>query len=177
MKSIEENEFLNSLRKEFNIELPNNLQTRKIYQQIKNFKDAEYIYCIAYEMLIRTDEYNALLKEYEPLKNKSKYDMTNDEFSKLRELINRMNELGLKKTSFLGFDCDDDNDHVFKRIEYYDEIIHSPWNVRMLHKFQLDPALGFNTIFHMLIDFYNKKNELYILDVKRSTILVSFQFN
>lgn len=47
MKSIEENEFLNSLRKEFNIELPNNLQTRKIYQQIKNFKDAEYIYCIA----------------------------------------------------------------------------------------------------------------------------------
>lgn len=33
MKSIEENEFLNSLRKEFNIELPNNLQTRKIYQQ------------------------------------------------------------------------------------------------------------------------------------------------
>lgn len=164
MKSIEENEFLNSLRKEFNIELPNNLQTRKIYQQIENFKDAEYIYCIAYEMLIRTDEYNALLKEYEPLKNKSNDDMTNDEFSKLRELINRMNELGLKKTSFLGFDCDDDNDHVFKRIEYYDEIIHSPWNVRMLHKFQLDPALGFNSIFHMLIDFYNKKNELYILE-------------
>lgn len=164
MKSIEENEFLNSLRKEFNIELPNNLQTRKIYQQIENFKDAEYIYCIAYEMLIRTDEYNALLKEYEPLKNKSKDDMTNDEFSKLRELINRMNELGLKKTSFLGFDCDDDNDHVFKRIEYYDEIIHSPWNVRMIHKIELDPSLGFNSIFHMLIDFYNKKNELYILD-------------
>lgn len=162
MKSIEENEFLNGLRKEFNIELPNNLQTRKIYQQIENFKDAEYIYCIAYEMLIRTDEYNALLKEYEPLKNKLKYDMTNDEFSKLRELINKMNELGLKKTSFLGFDCDDDNDHVFKRIEYYDEIIHSPWNVRMLHKFQLDPSLGFNSIFHMLIVFYLTKNKLFI---------------
>lgn len=166
MKSIEDIEAVSILRdlcKKYNIKLPNNLQTRKIYQQIENFKDAEYIYCIAYEMLIRTDEYNALLKEYEPLKNKSKYNMTNDEFSKLRELINRMNELGLKKTSFLGFDCDDDNDHVFKRIEYYDEIIHSPWNVRMLHKFQLDPTLGFNSIFHMLIAFYLQKNELFIL--------------
>jgi hypothetical protein len=33
MKSIEENEFLNSLRKEFNIELPNNLQTTQIASQ------------------------------------------------------------------------------------------------------------------------------------------------
>ncbi|MDD2382917.1 MAG: hypothetical protein PHN18_01865 [Sulfurospirillaceae bacterium] len=166
MKSIEDIEAVNILRdlcKAYNIQLPNNLRDMKIYKEIQNFKDAEYIYCIAYEMLIRTDEYNALLNEYEPLKNKSKYDMTNDEFSKLRELINRMNELGLKKTSFLGFDCDDDNDHVFKRIEYYDEIIHSPWNVRMLHKFQLDPTLGFNSIFHMLIAFYLQKNALFIL--------------
>jgi len=163
MKSIEENEFLSGLCKEYNIKLPNNLQTRKIYKQIEDFKDAEYIYCIAYEMLIRSDEYNALLKEYEPFKNKSKNDMTDQEFSELRELINQMNELGLKKTSFFGFDCDDDNDHVFKRIEYYDEIIHSPWNVRMLHKFQLDPTLGFNSIFHMLVAFYLKKNELFIL--------------
>ncbi len=165
MKSIEDIEAVNILRdlcKEYNIQLPNNLCNMKIYEEIQNFKDAEYIYCIAYEMLIRTDEYNVLLKEYEPLKNKSKNDMTNDEFSKLRELINKMNALGLKKTSFLGFDCDDDNDHVFKRIEYYDEIIHSPWNVRMIDKIELDPSLGFNSIFHMLIAFYLKKNELFI---------------
>lgn len=164
MKPIEDNELLRTLCKEHKIELPNNLQNRKIYKEIANFKDAEYIYCIAYEMLIRTDKYNQLLKEYEPLKNISKNDMTNEEFSKLRELIDRMNDLGLKKTSFLGFDCDDDNDHVFKRIEYYDEVINSPWSARMVHKFQIDPSLGFNSIYHMLIDFYNKKNELYVFE-------------
>lgn len=164
MESIENNELLNGLCQEYNIELPKNLQNRKIYEEIVNFKDAEYIYCIAYEMLIRTDEYKQLLKEYEPLKNISKNDMTNEEFLKLRELIERMNDLGLKKTSFLGFDCDDDNDHVFKRIEYYDEVINSPWSVRIVHKFQIDQSSGFHSIYHMLIDFYNKKNELYVFE-------------
>ena len=63
MKSIEDNELLNGLCKEYNIELPKNLQGRTIYKEIENFEDAEYIYCIAYEMLIRTDEYNELLKK------------------------------------------------------------------------------------------------------------------
>lgn len=72
-------------------------------KKLRISKDAEYIYCIAYEMLIRTNEYKALLNEYKPLKNKSKNDMTNDEFLKLRKLIDRMNALGLKKTSFFRF--------------------------------------------------------------------------
>lgn len=164
MKHIEENEFLNNLANEFKIKIPNKFSDLSIYKEIKKFKDAEYIYCIAYEMLIRTDEYNKLLQSYKSLRNKSKYDMTDDEFSKLRQLIYKMNKLGLKKTSFLGFDCENDNDHVFKRIEYYDEVINSPWNVRMVHKFQIDQSLGFNSIYHMLIDFYNKKNELYVFE-------------
>lgn len=160
--SEDSNETLLALFKEIDVDIPTRLTDLSLYQEIKNFKDAEYIYCIAYEMLIRTDKYNKLLEEYEPLKNKSKYNMTNDEFSKFRELIDGMNSLGLKKTSFLGFDCDDDSDHVFKRIEYYDEVINSPWNVKMVHKFELDRSLGFSSIYHMLIDFYNKKDELYI---------------
>ena len=164
MKHIEENKFLNNLANEFKIKIPNKFSDLSIYKEIKKFKDAEYIYCIAYEMLIRTDEYNKLLQSYKSLRNKSKYDMTDDEFSKIRQLIYKMNKLGLKKTSFLGFDCENDNDHVFKRIEYYDEVINSPWNVRMVHKFQIDQSLGFNSIYHMLIDFYNKKNELHVFE-------------
>src|SRR5574344_2939230 len=117
MIDIENHNFFKLLIEDFKIELPNNLKERKIYKEIENFKESEYIYCIAYEMLIRTDEYNRLLEEYKPLKDKSKYDMTNDEFSKLREIIKDMNQLGLKKTSFLGFDNENDDDHVFKMIE------------------------------------------------------------
>ena len=158
MKAIEKNHFFNSLCKNYNLKLPNNLQNRKIYEKIENFREAEYIYCIAYEMLIRTDEYNRLLKEYKPLKNKSKYDMTNEEFLKLRELIRKMNQLGLKKTSFLGFDNENDDDHVFKMIEYYDEVTNSPWNVRMLHKFESDSD---ENIFYLLAKFYFEKGELH----------------
>lgn len=161
MRTVKDNEFLNKVIEEFKIEIPSKFLDLSIYNEIENFKDAEYIYCIAYEMLIRTDEYNTLLKEYEPLKNKSKQTMTkNDEFLKLRELIKKMNDLGLKKTSFLGFDCGDDNDHVFKKIEYYEEIINSPWNVRLLHKFQLNSN---ENIFYLLAKFYFEKGELYAL--------------
>ena len=160
MKAIEENEFLSSLCKEYNIKLPKNLQNRKIYKEIENFKEAEYIYCIAYEMLIRTNEYNELLEEYKQFKNKSKNNMTNDEFSKLRELISKMNQLGLKKTSFLGFDNENDDDHVFKMIEYYDEVSNSPWNVRMLHKFESNSD---ENIFYKLAKFYFEKGSLYKL--------------
>lgn len=154
---------LTDLCEEYNIELPKNLKTKQIYKEIEEFQDAEYIYCVAYEMLIRTDEYNTLLEEYEPLKNKSKYDMTNDEFSKFRELIDKMNDLGLKKTSFLGFDCGEDDEHVFHKIYYYNEIVNSPWSVRTIDKFQIDPSCGYQSIYHMLIDYYNTKNNLYIL--------------
>ena len=164
MKTVKDNKFLNEVINEFKIEIPSKFLDLSIYNEIENFKDAEYVYCIAYEMLIRTDEYNTLLKEYEPLKNKSKQNMTDAEFLKLRELIKKMNDLGLKKTSFFGFDCGDDNDHVFKKIEYYEEIINSSWNVRLLHKVEIEPSLGYNSIFHMLIDFYNKKKQLYVLE-------------
>jgi len=160
LQSIKDNKLLNDLCKEYEIKLSKNLETRKIYEEIENFKDAEYIYCIAYEMLIRTDDYNKLLEEYRPLKNKSKLEMTNEEFVELRKLINRMNQLGLKKTSFLGFDCDDDHDNVFKRIEYYDEIANTPWSVRMLHKFEFDSN---ENLFYVLAKFYCEKGELYIL--------------
>jgi len=154
------NEILYDLFKEHNLQIPTILKDLTIYKEIENFKDSEYIYCIAYEMLIRTDKYDRLLKDYEPFKNKLNDEMTNKDFSKLRELIDRMNDLGLKKTSFLGFDCDDDSDHVFKRIEYYDEVQNSQWNVRMLHKFQLD--LNEN-IFYLLAKFYFEKSKLYKL--------------
>ena len=146
MIAIKDNDFFRLLCREYNIKLPNNLQNRKIYEEIENFREAEYIYCIAYEMLIRTDEYNRLIEEYKPLKNKSKYDMTNEEFLKLRELIRKMNQLGLKKTSFLGFDNENDYDHVFKMIEYYDEVSNSPWNVKKLDKFEIEPSLGYKSI-------------------------------
>lgn len=42
-------------------------------------------------------------------------------------------------------------------IEYYDEVSNSPWNVKKLDKFEIEPSLGYKSIYHMLIDFYNKK--------------------
>jgi hypothetical protein len=156
--------FLDNLCNELNIELPDHLKTLKIYKEIENFKDTEYIYCIAYEMLIRTDEYNELLKEYDTFIKESSDKLIGDEFIKLNELTERMNDLGLKKTSFLGFDNDDDRDNVFKMIKTYQEIVNSPWSVRKLFKFELDPALGYETIFHILIDFYNNKKELYMIE-------------
>lgn len=160
MELLDTNKYLDNLSKKYNIEIPDNLRNIKVYDEIRNFSDAEYIYCIAYELLIRTDEYNSILKEYEPLKNKTKNEMTDEEFSNFRKLSDRMNDLGLKKTSFLGFDCEDDKDNVFKRIEYYDEIINSPWNVRILHKFQLDSD---DNIFYLLAKFYFEKGKLYKL--------------
>ena len=62
MIDIEKHNFFKLLIKDFKIELPNNLKERKIYKEIENFKESEYIYCIAYEMLIRTDKYNRLLE-------------------------------------------------------------------------------------------------------------------
>ena len=87
MESIEENELLNDLYIEFNIKLPPNLKNRKIYEKIETFKDYEYIYCIAYEMLIRTDEYNSLLKKYDDLMDIAIKIPKNEEVVKLDNLI------------------------------------------------------------------------------------------
>ena len=160
MKSVEDNEYLNKLCKEFDAELTDNLKTRKIYYEIANFKYAENIYCMAYEMLIRTDEYNTLLASYDLFINSSSSEITDMEFIRLNVLIGKMNKLGLKKTSFLGFDCDNDSDNVFKRIKQYEEIVNSPWNVRMLHKFELQSKD--DNLFYLVLKFYNDKEMLYI---------------
>ncbi|PHO09610.1 hypothetical protein CPG37_08910 [Malaciobacter canalis] len=162
MKTIYEDSFFKKFVEDFKIKVPDNFLKLSPYHELKNFKSAEYIYCIAYEMLIRTDEYNNIMQEYALIKNKSKYEMTNDEFSKLRELLGRMNNLGLNKISFLGFDCGTDYDYVLKKIEYYDEIVNSSWSVRMVHKFEIEPSLGFNSIYHKIIDYYQKKGKLYV---------------
>ncbi|MDD5399580.1 MAG: hypothetical protein PHQ93_00120 [Sulfurimonas sp.] len=162
-KNSKDPSIFDSLLRKFKCELPNNLKTKKIYEEIQNFKDAEYIYCIAYEMLIRTYEYNNLLKEYDIFLDESSKEITNEELVRLNKLIDSMNKLGLKKTSFLGFDCEDDFDNVFKKIKYYDEIRSSSWSVRLLHKFKLDHKLGFKSIFHLVIDFYYKREKLYFL--------------
>ncbi len=57
MKTVKDNKFLNEVINEFKIEIPSKFLDLSIYNEIENFKDAEYVYCIAYEMLIRTDEY------------------------------------------------------------------------------------------------------------------------
>lgn len=160
MELLDTNKYLDNLSKKYNIEIPDNLRNIKVYDEIRNFNDAEYIYCIAYELLIRTDEYNSILKEYESLRNKTNNEMTDEEFLNFRKLIDRMNDLGLNKASFLGIDCDNDTDHVLKKIEYYNEITTSSWNVRMLHKFQLDSD---ENIFYLLAKFYFEKGKLYKL--------------
>jgi hypothetical protein len=162
MKSIEENELLNNLCIEFNIKLSPNLKNRKIYEEIETFKDYEYIYCIAYEMLIRTDEYNSLLKKYDDLMDIAIKIPKNEEVVKLDNLITQMNQLGLNQNSFIGFDCGDGN--VFEKIKLYEEITNSPWSVRTLDKFILNSTDEYENILDMLIDFYYKKKELYKIE-------------
>lgn len=160
---MNENSIWKNLCDEFEVKLPDEIRNRAIYQEIANFQDAEYVYCIAYEMLIRTDEFISLMKEYDTFIKESSEEIIGEEFTELNKLIGRMNALGLKKTSFLGFDSDDDHDNVFKKIKQYNEICDSQWSVRMLHKFDLNPSLGYASVFHMLIDFYFMKEELYVL--------------
>jgi len=125
MTNEEENSDLITLYKEFAFTLPKPLTDKK-YQEIKNFNDFEYIYCIAYEMLIRTDAYNLLLKEYNDLTCCTQEERE----SKLNTLTTRMRKLGLARNSFIGFDCEDNN--IFGNIKKYEEISHSPWNIRKM---------------------------------------------
>ena len=162
MELIEENELLSDLCKEYSIELPNYLKTRTIYEEIENFKDFEYIYCIAYEMLIRTDEYHSLLGQYDELNKPTNQMPKNEKIAKLDNLISQMNKLGLNQNSFIGFDCG--NENVFERIKLYDEIVNSPWSVRTLDKFVLASTLEFEDALQQLVVFYHKKQALYVIE-------------
>ncbi len=165
MKSIEENKFLRELYKEFKLKLSKNLETREIYKEIANFKDFEYTYCIAYEMLIRTDEYNSLLSQYDTLMDTNNNTSQTEKTAQLDNLITQMNQLGLNQNSFIGFDCG--NGNVFEKIKLYQDITNSPWSVRTLDKFILTPTSRLELALHQLIVFYHEKNELYMIeDVK-----------
>lgn len=160
MKTIKDSKLLSSLYEEFKEEIPNNLFDLSIYDVFKNFKDYEYIYCIAYEMLIRTDEYNNLIKEYDNLLKNKDTDESEKLYKKI-ELTKQMNLLGLNKNSFIGFDCGDGN--IFEKIKNYKEILESPWSVRTIDKFILDKSLEYEDIYQALIYYYHRIGELYIL--------------
>lgn len=161
MQTIENNKFFNDLAKEFNISIPHELGKTSAYEEIEDFKDFEYIYCIAYEMLIRTDEYNSLLNQYDSLMESTNQILPNERVAQLDELITQMNELGLNHNSFIGFDCA--NGNVFEKIRLYDEISSSPWSVRSLEKFTLKSTTEFENVLDQLIEFYYKKKELYVV--------------
>lgn len=72
----------------------------------------------------------------------------------------RMNALGLKNKFFRVLIAMMIMITYLKRIEYYDEIINTPWNVRMLHKFESDSD---ENIFYQLAKFYFEKGKLYKL--------------
>jgi hypothetical protein len=149
---------IEGLHKEFNIRIP--LKEDKKYQEIQNFDNYEFVYGIAYEMLIRTDKYNSLLKLYNRLTNSKIQISENKRTYTLYTLIKRMNTLGLNRNSFLGFDCQEDN--IFKVIDLYNEINNSPWKVRTIN--QIEEGI------ELLINHYLKKNKLYYLDEKTPDI-------
>ena len=161
MKSINKNNYFYKFCNESNLVLPLNFSDLSIYKQIEGYRDFEYIYCIAYEMLIRTDKYNLLLKEYDDLNN-NKNISKKERVKKLDSLITDMRELGLNQNSFIGFDCG--NGNVFQKIKLYEEIQNSPWSVRTLDKFILQSTSDYETVLDQLIYFYFDKKELYEIE-------------
>lgn len=168
MQTIEDNKFFNDLAKEFDISIPCKLRSISVYEEIENFKDFEYIYCIAYEMLIRTDEYNSLLSQYDNLMEPTNNILPNERVTQIDELITQMNQLGLNHNSFIGFDCGDGN--VFEKIRLYDEISSSPWSVRSLDKFILHSTSEFENVLDQLISFYYEKKEMYVVEDDKAKI-------
>ena len=162
MRLIKDSKLLNRICKDYNINLTSLFETTLLYSEIEEFKDYEYIYCIAYEMLIRTDEYNFLVNEYWKLIEANNKVSKSDKAARLDELITNMDQLGLNRNSFLGFDCG--NGNVFEKIKLYDEITGSPWSVRTLDKFVLDSNSKFENILDCLIAYYYDNKKLYIVE-------------
>ena len=154
-----DNSDLREIRNTANVKLPTIIQN-STYEEIASFNDFEYMYCIAYELLIRTDEYKSLIKEYDLFIENSNQLSQNEKYSKNHELISKMNQLGLCEDSFIGFDCDG---NVFDRIKQYDEIIKSDWSVRKFHKFDWNTN-GFEVPLDGLIAYYYKKGMLFVED-------------
>ena len=168
MVSIKDNKALTDLANKFKKKLPDNIVNIEVYNEIANFKDHETIYCIAYEMLIRTDEYNSLIEQYDNIINESNQIVDNERIATIDNLITQMDEIGLNNNSFLGFECG--NGNVFEKIKLYDEISKSPWSVRTIDKFNFNTTGEFENILDQIILFYYEKKELYVIEDEKSTI-------
>lgn len=175
MQTIKNHKLFNDLATEFKVSIPRKLQNISVYKEIEDFKDFEYIYCIAYEMLIRTDEYNSLLNQYDSLMESTSQISPNERVALLDELITQMNQLGLNQNSFIGFDCGDGN--VYEKIRQYDEISSSPWSVRSLEKFILKSTHEFENALDQLIAFYYKKKELYVVEDEKAEMKTYIKTN
>lgn len=141
---------LADLCKEFNLAEPLTLENNR-YKEIENFKDFEYTYCVAYEMLIRTTEYKSLLQRYDDVMNNTNEITDDEKINKVNELVRQMEKLGLKQNSFMNFDAG--NKNVFERIQLRNELNNKPLASRTLDEFEDG--------LHHLIIYYVKKQELY----------------
>ncbi|MDP3023163.1 MAG: hypothetical protein Q8N32_08055 [Sulfuricurvum sp.] len=135
---------LATLCKEFNFDQPSKPEDDR-YSEIEKFKDFEYTYCIAYEMLIRTTEYKFLLQQYSEVINEI------SDSEKINELVRQMEKLGLNQKSFM--DSDYGSRNVFERIKLYNVLNNKTLGNRTLDEYEDG--------LHHLIVYYAKKQKLY----------------
>lgn len=147
MESDKHRAILTDLCKEFNLAKPLTPEDNK-YRDIEKFKDFEYTYCIAYEMLIRTTEYKFLLQQYAEVMN-----MLNEisDSEKINELVRQMEKLGLNQNSFMDFDYGSKN--IFERIKLYQELNNKTLANRTVDEYEDG--------LHRLIMYYVRKQKLY----------------
>lgn len=140
---------LADLCKEFNLAQPLKPDDDQ-YRDIENFKDFEYTYCIAYEMLIRTTEYQSLLDRYNEVIQITN-EIMDDKTNILNDLVRQMEKLGLNKDSFINLGYE--NRNIFEKIKLYNELKSNP-----LSNVTLD---GFEDGLQQVIAYYINKEELY----------------
>lgn len=140
---------LADLCKEFNLGQPLKPDDGQ-YRDIENFKDFEYTYCIAYEMLIRTTEYKSLLDRYNEVIQITN-DITDDKTNILNDLVRQMEKLGLNKDGFINLGYE--NRNIFEKIKLYNELKSNP-----LANVTLD---GFEDGLQQVITYYINKEEFY----------------
>lgn len=141
---------LAELCKEFNLDQPLKPEDGR-YREIEKFKDFEYTYCIAYEMLIRTTEYKSLLQQYDEVINIANEITDDEKINKLNELVQEMKKLGLDENSFMDFDYGSRN--IFERIKLYNELNNKTSVYRTLDEYEDG--------LHRLIVYYARKQDLY----------------
>lgn len=141
---------LADLCKEFNLAQPLTPEDNK-YRDIEKFKDFEYTYCIAYEMLIRTTKYKSLLQQYDEFMNIVNEITDDEKINQLNELVRQMEKLGLNQNSFINFDYGSRN--IFERIKLYNELNNKTLAHRTLDEYEEG--------LHRLIIYYARMQELY----------------